>query len=81
MQKAGSMKDGTQNPGINVPFWSQEIITGMCFALKHRHCCREKFHPRLINLKGFKELWLQQEIEESCNIKVAYKYLAYLELP
>ncbi len=44
----------------------------MCFALKHQRRCGEKFHPSLINLKILEELWLQQEIKDAHNNKVAY---------
>ncbi len=66
------MKGGTRNTGISVPLWSQEIILGTCFALKHQQHCGEKFHPSLGNLKILEELWLQQEIDKAHNNKVAY---------
>ncbi len=72
IRKPGGMKDGTCNPGINVPVRSQEIITGACFALKHQRRCGDKFHPSLINLKILEELWLQQEIEDVHDNKEAY---------
>ncbi len=63
--KPGRMKGGTRNPGIDAPLWSQEIILGVCFALKHLRRCGGKFHPSLINLKILEELWLQQEIKDA----------------
>ncbi len=69
--KPAGMEDETHNPGINVSLWSQEIIMGVCFALKHQQSCGEKFHPSLINLKILEELWLQQEIKDTHNNKEA----------
>ncbi len=66
------MKGGTQNPGINVPLWLQELIMGMCFALKHQKCCGEKYHPSLVSLDILEEFRLQQEIKDTHNNKVAY---------
>ena len=72
IRKPGGMKDGTRNPGINVPLRSQEIITGACFALKHQRRCGEKFRPSLIDLEILEELRLQQEIEDAHDNKEAY---------
>ncbi len=66
------MKDGTRNPGINVPLRSQEIITGACIALKHQRRCGEKFRPSLIDLEILEELRLQQEIEDAHDNKEAF---------
>ncbi len=71
IRKPGGMKDGTRNLRISVPLWSQELIMGACFALKHQRRCGEKFHPSLISLDILEELWLQQEIEDAHNNKVA----------
>ncbi len=75
IHKPGGMKDGTCNPGINVPLQSQENIQGVCFALKHQRQCGDKFHPSLINLKIIEELRLQQEIEDTHDNKEAYNTL------
>ena len=72
IRKPGGMKDGTRNPGINVPLRSQEIITGACFALKHQRRCGGNFHASLINLEILEELRLQQEIEDAHDNKEAY---------
>ncbi len=66
------MKDGTHNPGINVPLQSPETIMGACFALKHQRHCKEKFHPSLVILEILEKLWLQQEIKDAHNNKQAY---------
>ncbi len=70
--KPGRMKSGTQNPGINVPFYSQEIITGKCIAHKYQRRCGEKFHPSFVNFEILEKLGLQQEIEDAHGSKEAY---------
>ncbi len=66
------MKGGTQNPEINLPLWLQEIIMGACFALKHQRCCGDKFHPSVVKFDILEELWIQQEIKDAHNYKVAH---------
>ncbi len=65
--KPGEMKAGTQNSGIDVPIWSQEIIMGTCYELKHQRHCNDKFHPSAITLQSLEKLQIQQEIEEAHN--------------
>ncbi len=60
IRKSGGIMEGTRNPGINVPFSSQEIIMGACFALKHHRRCGEKFHPSLVNLDILEELLINR---------------------
>ncbi len=56
IHKPRGMKSRTWNPSINVPLWSQEIIAGACFTLKHQYCCGDaKYHPSLVTLKILKE--------------------------
>ncbi len=45
---------------------------GTCFALEHQRRCGEKYHPSLGNLNILEELWLQQEIKDAHDNKVAY---------
>ncbi len=72
IHKPDGIKDGTCNPGINVPLGFQEIIMDVCFTLKHQWRCRENFCPSLIDLEILEELWLQQEIKEAHDNKEAY---------
>ncbi len=66
------MKDSTRNPSITIPLQSQEIIQGVCFALKHQRRCGDKFCPSLIDLKILEEIWLQQEIKDDHDNKETY---------
>ncbi len=70
--KSQGLKQGTQNPGINFPIQSQEIIAGACLALKHQCQCGDKYNPSFVTVYALEVLWLQQEIKEVHDKKVAF---------
>ncbi len=52
-------KNGTQDPGINVPHLAQRALTSLCFVLYHRECFLLSPMLNTINHKNIYDLDLQ----------------------